>query len=1396
MNTFFRGINAVFVALVLLASLTTVAQAQSNPNQGPEQDCFSALVVRQPVIVNQLPYTGAGFNSNEIPINTASCLQTPEQNSVWYQINVNADGQLGFALRPFDQTDLFNWGLYRVPSGAGISTVCGQLFSNPSLLVSCRTAPAFSGATGLLDTIGDNYRPRIAVKRGETYILYIGSNFAKAGFTLDLTGSSAGVIQNQPLTTKPTMSFVPIQSPKVNTCGQVTQFTVTFSQNVLCGSIQPSNFVLTGPGGPYTVTGAVSTLCTPSSGQVNDYTKSQTLTLTVSPALSQTGTYTLSTAANAPTPIRDVGYAPVLVTPTSTYITVGSAKPSINVSGTSVAIGSITEFCLGQSRTLVTDSLPSPGVTYRWYTVARNADGSTRVDEVKTLNNKSVNAPRLTVSSRYRQGDVSIPVGVESGLDSSLVYQQVDIPERFYRVEVTDIGGCVRTSDSLGLRVSSASVGAITIAQDPCRAFATLTVPSGSKRYRWFRDGVPITNVGAQGNSIAVSQTGTYAAEITLQSDCKNVASTGVTFDNTVTPPSVTGPERLCAGGAITLAIPSSEANSVPPRFVASSYQWFKDGVSIPGATNTSLVVTSPGRYAVQAVSAAKPNCPPLLADAKTVTASPTPPRPRLLGSSRTDSNGRKTADLACNRPVNLSVEFSQSDIQAAGLTQADIQSFTYRWTLNGVVLPGVTSATYQANQVGLYIVLAFNRDGCPSLAGDTIQVGGNNATTVSITPFTPTGTTVAISAGSVVICRGGSINLDAGTRSATGLYESWAWTRNGVAIPGPRGFQQVLTVTDAGSYSVTVIAAGCPATASINIIVQDPPTPVPEPDGGRTFFCEGDSLRLDGGLNPRTGREFDSYSWALMGNTQVLGTNRFYFAKAAGVYVVTVRDGGCAGTGASVPIRVELRPPTPSITSSSGRFAICPASALTLSVQAPPAGQTWTYQWKLNGSNIAAPNGTSRTLVVTQSGNYNVTITNAAGCSSTLPRDQAVTDLPAPTQPVITGAGVLCPGGSLTLTALDPSNMNRPYTSYQWFKDGARVSPGGTQQTLVVNAVGKYSVEVSNADSCKASSADGQGTVTPSALSVAIVTREFGAVFAVSANAAIRSIQWLLNNADIPGATRDTLQVRGAGVYAVRVTDVNGCTGSAPARAFSLPTVDPPGISTAVPNTSTPNVGSLTKDISAAPGDTVTFFIRFTGAGSLEPGAQLSAVLRFNATLLEPISSTPTGYVRDGVRNITVSFRLPSRLDTVQVPLPFRAALGNDSLTAVRLDSIRLAATNILISATSNSTPSIFRLKNISYAGGPRLIGPPPKVRLSSSHPNPTSDDVVIRYESSKETTVTAVVMDVRGVAVKTIDVGKVFAGTGDTTIPLGDVPQGVYYVVFRTADGERDAMRVVVAR
>src|SRR5437762_7955735 len=68
-----------------------------------------------------------------------------------------------------------------------------------------------------------------------------------------------------------------------------------------------------------------------------------------------------------------------------------------------------------------------------------------------------------------------------------------------------------------------------------------------------------------------------------------------------------------------------------------------------------------------------------------------------------------------------------------------------------------------------------------------------------------------------------------------------------------------------------------------------------------------------------------------------------------------------------------------------------------------------------------------------------------------------------SPATPTITpdGSTTFCTGGSVNLTSTSA-------TSYQWFKDG---SPIATTQSINVTIAGSYTVQVTNANGCSATS-------------------------------------------------------------------------------------------------------------------------------------------------------------------------------------------------------------------------------------------------------------------------------------------------------------------------------------
>ncbi len=131
----------------------------------------------------------------------------------------------------------------------------------------------------------------------------------------------------------------------------------------------------------------------------------------------------------------------------------------------------------------------------------------------------------------------------------------------------------------------------------------------------------------------------------------------------------------------------------------------------------------------------------------------------------------------------------------------------------------------------------------------------------------------------------------------------------------------------------------------------------------------------------------------------------------------------------------------------------VCQGTPLWLSCNNDPS---FSYQWRRNGVIISGNNNDS--LQVTQSGTYSVIISvnNCPVISS----DVVVNILPAPATPVITSSGAIqpCLGGSVTLNA-------GSYASYNW-------STGSTTQSINVSSSGTYSVSVTGANSCSATSA------------------------------------------------------------------------------------------------------------------------------------------------------------------------------------------------------------------------------------------------------------------------------------------------------------------------------------
>ena len=156
------------------------------------------------------------------------------------------------------------------------------------------------------------------------------------------------------------------------------------------------------------------------------------------------------------------------------------------------------------------------------------------------------------------------------------------------------------------------------------------------------------------------------------------VAVNVTTGESPVVTVSPTGASTVCLGDKITLT--GTAASGTP------SYQWFKNGAAITGATTNKLEVSTTGVYTLN--SSFNGIC-PVISPASTVTAS---------------------------TPLEPLITFNQGVLTTSAGT--DIQ-----WYLNDVAISGATATTYKPTANGVYKVKLRDVNGCLATASYGITI-------------------------------------------------------------------------------------------------------------------------------------------------------------------------------------------------------------------------------------------------------------------------------------------------------------------------------------------------------------------------------------------------------------------------------------------------------------------------------------------------------------------------------------------------------------------------------------------------------------------------------------------------------------------------------------------------
>lgn len=599
----------------------------------------------------------------------------------------------------------------------------------------------------------------------------------------------------------------------------------------------------------------------------------------------------------------------------------------------------------------------------------------------------------------------------------------------------TDVNGCTTTA-SIDIEVYE--LPDISIDPDPAifcdneapvQLTATGSGGAGGYLYMWT---TPMET--ADGNTYDAFFSGAYAVVVTDDNGCTNSTVLNVTFNS--------NPEvQIVDPGPICGNINSDTLTATPPGGTFSgSY------VSAGGVIHPKLI--PPGTYTITYDYVDQHNCEGT--DFQTITILPAPSTSasnnsplcegdtiRLMGMSDTSSaaviyswTGPNGYISNLQNPTNATLGGIYSFHANLGVCASAIDSTLVIVSArpnasaqNDGPYCGVQMNQLHGNTTSVDTSLVFQwtgPNGYQSLLqnpADTLDPGvytlvvdingckSLSATTTLIVNSLPQ---PAIT-GQQVFCTGFSAALDAGAG-----YTTYLWS-NGVQ-------NETIDVTASGTYHVTVTDAnGC--TGEALSVVTEQPSLSPVITGGLEF-CEGFGTVLDAGTG------FTSYSWSNGATSQTISVTD------GNTYGVLVTDAdGCSG---STNVNTVLHA-NPNVM-IGGSTTYCIGGSTILDAGPGYANYLWNN------------NSTGETITVSTPGTYSVDVIDPFGCIGSA---SAMIDVSTSLHPVIAGSLAFCESGNTTL------NAGSGFNTYLW-------SDGSSNQNLVINAAGNYSVTVSNGPGCE----------------------------------------------------------------------------------------------------------------------------------------------------------------------------------------------------------------------------------------------------------------------------------------------------------------------------------------
>ncbi|WP_291726529.1 T9SS-dependent choice-of-anchor J family protein [Bernardetia sp.] len=306
----------------------------------------------------------------------------------------------------------------------------------------------------------------------------------------------------------------------------------------------------------------------------------------------------------------------------------------------------------------------------------------------------------------------------------------------------------------------------------------------------------------------------------------------------------------------------------------------------------------------------------------------------RGLESSRT------RVEAIVETPIEATIEEGtsiRSCDASTTLTANRVDSATYAWLVNGVVIDDTNSNVFTVTRNGNYQV-RITRGICTTTSSFT-NVTLNYAPTAEI-----------INGVTANFCDNGTL------RAVEAANATYSWTLDSVVV----GTEREVFVTESGQYTLTVTEDGCSATDQIQVVVTSlPSVSVVASD---STFCPGSEVTL-------TADEIAgvTYNWSRNGRVVRRDAGNSIDVSTAGEYIVTIEQNGCSRSSASINIERLSVPPA---------YLRETEETLFVESEATISNVVWVFE----GEQDASLSG--ETITPTESGNYSALVTYENGCS------------------------------------------------------------------------------------------------------------------------------------------------------------------------------------------------------------------------------------------------------------------------------------------------------------------------------------------------------------------------------------------------------------------------------